>query len=48
MAVRNKSRREILEAFETRLENDYDAEFENALLEIHRIARMRLIALGAN
>jgi OHCU decarboxylase len=48
MAVRNKSRGEILEAFETRLENDYDEEFENALLEIHRIARMRLIALGAN
>jgi OHCU decarboxylase len=48
MAVRNKSRKEILEAFETRLENDYDEELENALLEIHRIARMRLIALGAN
>jgi 2-oxo-4-hydroxy-4-carboxy--5-ureidoimidazoline (OHCU) decarboxylase len=48
MAVRNKSRSEILEAFESRLENDYDEEFENALLEIHRIARMRLIALGAN
>ena len=48
MAVRNKSRREILDAFESRLDNDYDEEFENALLEIHRIARMRLIALGAN
>jgi OHCU decarboxylase len=48
MAVRNKSRSEILEAFELRLENDYDEEFENALLEIHRIARMRLIASGAN
>ena len=48
MAIRNKSRGEILEAFESRLENDYDEEFENALLEIHRIARMRLIALGAN
>jgi OHCU decarboxylase len=48
MAVRNKRRSEILDAFESRLENDYDEEFENALLEIHRIARMRLIALGAN
>lgn len=48
MAIRNKNRGEILEAFESRLENDYDEEFENALLEIHRIARMRLIALGAN
>jgi 2-oxo-4-hydroxy-4-carboxy-5-ureidoimidazoline decarboxylase len=48
MAVRNKSSGEILESFESRLDNDYDEEFENALLEIHRIARMRLIALGAN
>lgn len=48
MAVRNCSREQILAAFESRLENDYDGEFENALLEIHRIARMRLVALGAN
>lgn len=48
MAVRNSSREQILAAFESRLENDYDEEFENALLEIHKIARMRLVALGAN
>jgi OHCU decarboxylase len=48
MAVRNCSREQILAAFESRLENDYDEEFENALFEIHRIARMRLVALGAN
>jgi 2-oxo-4-hydroxy-4-carboxy-5-ureidoimidazoline decarboxylase len=48
MAVRNCSRAQILAAFESRLDNDYDAEFENALLEIHRIARLRLVALGAN
>jgi OHCU decarboxylase len=48
MAVRNCSREQILAAFESRLENDYEEEFENALLEIHRIARMRLVALGAN
>lgn len=48
MAVRNCSREQILAAFESRLENDYDAEFENALLEIHKIARMRLVAMGAN
>ena len=48
MAVRNCTREQILAAFESRLENDYDAEFENALIEIHRIARMRLVALGAN
>ena len=48
MAVRNCSRAQILAAFESRLDNDYDAEFENALLEIHKIARLRLVALGAN
>ena len=48
MAVRNSNRAEILAAFESRLGNDYDAEFETALLEIHKIARMRLVALGAN
>ena len=48
MAVRNSSREQILAAFGSRLENDYDEEFENALLEIHKIARMRLVAMGAN
>ena len=48
MAVRNCSREQILAAFESRLENDYDEEFENALVEIHKIARMRLVATGAN
>ena len=48
MAVRNCSREQILAAFESRLENDHDEEFENALLEIHKIARMRLVAMGAN
>jgi OHCU decarboxylase len=48
MAVRNSSRGDILAAFESRLGNDYDEEFENALIEIHKIARMRLVALGAN
>ena len=46
MAVRNSSRRQILDAFEGRLENDYDEEFETALLEIHKIARLRLEAMG--
>ena len=48
MAVRNCSRAQVLAAFESRLENDYDEEFETAVLEIHKIARMRLVALGAN
>ena len=45
MAVRDKTRAEILEAFEARLANDYDDEFETALAEIHKIARLRLAAL---
>ena len=45
MAVRGSSRQEILEAFEQRLDNDPDLEFETALIEIHKIARLRLEAL---
>lgn len=45
MAVRNSSRGEILEAFAARLENDYELEFETALVEIHKIARLRLEAM---
>ncbi len=47
MAVRDSDRNDILEAFEARLENDYDLEFETALIEIHKIARLRLNAMGA-
>lgn len=46
MAVRNSSRADILEAFGRRLDNDFDEEFETALVEIHKIARLRLEALG--
>jgi OHCU decarboxylase len=45
MAVRNSSRAEILEAFDKRLGNDPDTEFETALAEIHKIARLRLEAM---
>ncbi len=45
MAVKNSSRQDILDAFEKRLENDYDVEFETALVEIHTIARLRLDAM---
>jgi len=48
MAVRDSSRAQILEAFGTRLKNDYDEEFETALAEIHKIARLRLAALEVN
>jgi OHCU decarboxylase len=47
MAVRGSSRGQILDAFAARLENDYDLEFETALAEIHKIARLRLDAMGA-
>jgi OHCU decarboxylase len=39
MAVRNSTRAEILQAFAKRIENDYDEEFETALIEIHKIAK---------
>ena len=42
MAVRNSSREEILDAFSKRLQHDLDLEFETALTEIHKIARLRL------
>jgi len=45
MAVRESTRGEILEAFAARIENDYELEFETALEEIHKIARLRLAAL---
>ena len=45
MAVRESTRGEILEAFAARIENDYELEFEAALQEIHKIARLRLAAL---
>lgn len=45
MAVRDSSRGEILAAFATRLENDQTTEFETALQEIHKIARLRLEAM---
>ncbi|HET6157117.1 MAG TPA: 2-oxo-4-hydroxy-4-carboxy-5-ureidoimidazoline decarboxylase [Dongiaceae bacterium] len=42
MAVKGKSRREILEVFERRMQNDEDAEFRTALSEVHKIAFLRL------
>jgi 2-oxo-4-hydroxy-4-carboxy-5-ureidoimidazoline decarboxylase len=44
-AVRESNSAEILEAFATRLQNDYEAEFETALQEIHKIASLRLAAM---
>ena len=46
MAVRGRDRSAILDAFETRLDNDVDTEFATALREIDRIAMLRLEALA--
>ena len=45
MAVRESNRSQILDAFANRLDNDYSEEFETALQEIHKIARLRLTAM---
>jgi 2-oxo-4-hydroxy-4-carboxy-5-ureidoimidazoline decarboxylase len=45
MAVRGRTRREILAAFEDRVANDPVREFQTALEQIERIARLRLQAL---
>ena len=42
MAVRDSNRQDILAAFESRLLNDSQTEFETAIREIHKIARLRL------
>ena len=45
IAVRGLDRHDILDAFRRRLANDADAEFDTAIEQIHRIARLRLEAL---
>ena len=42
MAVRDSGRADILAAFERRLGNGRDLEFETALQEIHKIAKLRI------
>ncbi|MCP4009249.1 MAG: 2-oxo-4-hydroxy-4-carboxy-5-ureidoimidazoline decarboxylase [Proteobacteria bacterium] len=42
MAVKGANRHKILSAFKHRLPNDYEPEFKQALLQIHKIARFRL------
>ena len=42
MAVKGRSRDEIIAAFEARLQNGPEAEFARALDEISRITRLRL------
>ncbi len=45
MAIRDSDRQEILAAFQRRLENDSQTEFDTAIREIHKIARLRLQGL---
>jgi len=46
LAVAGKTRHDILAAFETRSRNDRQREFETALAEIDKIARLRLAAMA--
>jgi OHCU decarboxylase len=45
LAVRGYHRDEILECFQRRVDNDVDAEFDEALGQVHRIARLRMETL---
>ena len=47
LAVRGRTRDEILAIFERRAKADPEAEFREALDQVHRIARLRLAALAA-
>lgn len=47
MAVKGSNRHAILGAFEERLNNDFETEFQRALAEINKIARFRLDALAS-
>ena len=46
LAVRGRTRAEIIAAFEERLGNDAETEFRTALDQIHIIARLRLRAIA--
>ena len=48
MAVRGSNRQAILAGFAERLANDCATEFNRAITEIHKIAWMRLHAVGAS
>lgn len=48
MAVKGRSRFEIMDALEARLANDRDTEFRTCLTEIGKIARFRLDAMFAD
>lgn len=45
LAVKGRNKSQILEIFESRTNNNPEEEFETAMQEIHKIARLRLDAL---
>ena len=45
LAVRGRNRQEILENFQSRIDNDPETEFAEALKQVHRIALLRIEAL---
>lgn len=47
MAVKGSNREEILAAFEARVTHSPEEEFERAIREIHKIARLRLLDIAA-
>ena len=47
IAVKGLDRQAILAAFRARIENDFDTEFRTALEQVHRIAGLRLQAIGS-
>ncbi len=47
MAVKGSDRHEILKAFESRIKHTPEEEFERAIREIHKIARLRMLDIAA-
>lgn len=48
MAVKGANRHQILNAFQQRLPNNYQKEFQQALQQIHKIAQFRLTDIAQN
>ena len=46
LAVRGRDRQQVLENFRSRIDNDVEAEFAEALRQVHRIAALRLQQIG--
>ena len=48
LAVRGRDRQQILENFRSRVDNDAEQEFAEALRQVHRIAGLRLQQIGTS